>query len=342
MLHGVRRMTRALLVLTLLLGLAGCGPRETWRQKLTLVVETPSGLVSGSAVVEVTGDMNQLPGSQSEIHYSYTGEATMVEVSPGRYLFALLGGSEERFYWAARDRFENLRRREWLRRIPRQREPVELLPDHLPLLVTFGDITDPMSVMRVDPDDLDGAFGCGEASDLALAPWRAARKTYAQWVEDETWRRAIQGASERAGLTGAVAEALEEAHRILKPDRRPFVTERERLAVLSQHFTDEQNQQWLAAHAALLAEIPATLPSPERLAQAYGGQCYRLISVTLEITEEPVTEGVVEGVLGWLGQALYIIPPEQQPRFNPSPEQRLMPSDFIDWRTLKAIREGTR
>ena len=37
------------------------------------------------------------------------GEATVVEVLPGRYLFALLKGSENRFITAAQDRFKGLR-----------------------------------------------------------------------------------------------------------------------------------------------------------------------------------------------------------------------------------------
>jgi hypothetical protein len=43
------------------------------------------------------------------------------------------------------------------------------------------------------------------------------------------------------------------------------------------------------------------------------GEGVRLKAVTLEITEEAVTEGRVEGVLGWLIEAEFIIPPEKQP-----------------------------
>lgn len=141
--------------------LLACKPYETWRQKLTLVVETPTGEVSGSAVVEVAGDMRQLPGSASEIIYSVRGEATVIQVSQGRYLFALLGGSEERFFAAARDRFPNLRRADWLQEIPGQKLPVSLLPDHVPMLVTFTDITKPETVRQVDPENLSVVFGEG-------------------------------------------------------------------------------------------------------------------------------------------------------------------------------------
>jgi hypothetical protein len=39
----------------------------------------------------------------------------------------------------------------------------ELTPKQYPLLVTFGDINDPASVKRVDPDNLELAFGPGYA-----------------------------------------------------------------------------------------------------------------------------------------------------------------------------------
>jgi hypothetical protein len=39
----------------------------------------------------------------------------------------------------------------------------ELAPKQYPLLVTFGDISDPASVKRVDPDNLELAFGPGYA-----------------------------------------------------------------------------------------------------------------------------------------------------------------------------------
>ena len=155
-------MLRLLGVLSfVVLVLPGYKPHETWRQKLTLVVETPAGEVTGSTVVEVDGNMRQLPGSANEINYTIRGEATVVEVLPGRYLFALLGGSEGRFYAAAKDRFPGMKRQEWLQRIPDQTEPVSLLPDHVPMLVTFDDITKPKTVREVDPDDLAVMFGEG-------------------------------------------------------------------------------------------------------------------------------------------------------------------------------------
>jgi hypothetical protein len=136
---------------------------HSWRQKLTLVVETPDREVSGSSVVEVRASFYQ--GGQvmsgTEVHYEITGEATVVEVLPGRFLIALMGDSEELFARAAKNRFEGMTRGAWLRAIPGQTEAVTLTDDLIPMLVTFDDITKPETVRRVNPEDLEAAFGEG-------------------------------------------------------------------------------------------------------------------------------------------------------------------------------------
>lgn len=131
-----------------------------WRQKLTVEVQTPGGPRRGSAVVQVNARF--FHGSTgNEVTYQTKGEATVVEVAPGQYLFALIGGADERFYAAARDRFDGMDRGEWLYEIPKQTEPVALTGGTIPLLVTFTDINDPTTVTRVDPANLTASFGPG-------------------------------------------------------------------------------------------------------------------------------------------------------------------------------------
>jgi hypothetical protein len=145
----------------LLFTLSACRENHSWHQKLTLVVDTPQGEVTGSSVVEVRVSFYDPPSFGTEVAYELTGEATVVEVLPGRYLFALMGDSEERFFRATKDRFVGMKRGEWLRAIPDQTEPVVLTGDLIPMLVTFDDITDPQSVQLVDPADLAASFGPG-------------------------------------------------------------------------------------------------------------------------------------------------------------------------------------
>jgi hypothetical protein len=163
------------LALAAALTLIGCTENHSWHQKLTLVVDTPQGEVSGPSVVEVRVTFYDPPSFGTEVVYGVTGEATVVEVLPGRYLFALLGGSEQRFYAAATDRFGRMQRGEWLREIPKQTEPVSLLPGHVPMLVTFDDVTKPETVREVDPADLEAVFGPGVTLKAAMLEIRGKR-----------------------------------------------------------------------------------------------------------------------------------------------------------------------
>lgn len=134
-----------------------------WRQKLVLEVETPDGIVSGGSVVAVQAGTTPkwLPGEGAGGMGSTTeGEASFVEIAPGRYLFALLGNERELalttfFPASAPNTFERAEHLETLRATK------ELPRERYPLLVTFTDISDPTTVRRVDPDNLAAAFGPG-------------------------------------------------------------------------------------------------------------------------------------------------------------------------------------
>ncbi|MVA97003.1 hypothetical protein GN330_07050 [Nitratireductor sp. CAU 1489] len=167
-----RRKVALLYVLIAITLLAGCDAlgfkNWEWRQKLVLEVETPTGVVSGGSVVAVEAGTSPkwAPGAGagglgSRMH----GEASFVEVAPGRYLFALLGGGDwERevaltlfFPEPAPSPLERAERLETMREI-------RVLPrERYPLLVTFTDLADPTTVRRVDPDDLAATFGPGVA-----------------------------------------------------------------------------------------------------------------------------------------------------------------------------------
>jgi hypothetical protein len=144
----------------------------TWNQRLTLVIETSHGEVRGSAVTRVTKTESSgslvLPEARG-VRSKVTGEAVFVEVAPGRFLFALLSGSDEEkrdaTHWVdlayqLRDVESHSGAMAKLRSQPNDR-PVPLPPEGWPMLVTFDDITKPETVRRVDPADLAAVFGEG-------------------------------------------------------------------------------------------------------------------------------------------------------------------------------------
>ncbi len=155
--------TGALLVVALALG--GCGKVYDWHQKLTVSVETPTGTVSGAAVVAVRIENLPTIGGKhigNAIDTDVTGEATVVEVAPGKYLFALLGGSDERASATFRDSSHEDADAIWSH-IDSLRTSLPLPRAKWPLLVTFADITNPQTVRVVSPDDLAATFGPGFA-----------------------------------------------------------------------------------------------------------------------------------------------------------------------------------
>ena len=300
------RRTIVVLVVLGLIGYTGFvslfGSGGSWHQKLTLTVETPAGEVSGAAVSKIRYSCDTTPSGLTgrEVSYDLTGEATVVEVLPGRYLFALLDDSKETFARAAKDRFEGMKRCDWLRQIPRQTEPVTLTGDTMPMLVTFDDITKPETVRLVDPDDLDAAFGCAHEAAQSNYPWRVAGVTYQAWLASEVVRLSREMASEKSGLTGPVGDAITELH-FITDDHNYNAADELRMAELRTHFSEQQLSVWRDARYTLEQELPATLPTPQSVAAGIGGPCHQLTSVTLEITPDVLTDGRVEGVLAWLG-----------------------------------------
>ena len=163
--------------------LSGCGllfPSDRLRQRITVEVETPAGLRSGSSVVETEVQEGKSWGDASGTSFTLKGEAVAVDLPGGRTLLALLRGASDTqddpttyqtrlFYEALNagaaasvavpiDGLDVMQAR-----AAAKRANVSLtLPEKLyPMLVVFADIADPKSVQRVDPANLAAEFGPG-------------------------------------------------------------------------------------------------------------------------------------------------------------------------------------
>ncbi len=192
-----RRAVITMLAAGTALALSGCGliyPSASLRYRLTVEVETPEGLKTGSSVIETTINDGPGMGDASGISFELKGEAVAVDLPGRRTLFALLSGVEQASpadYHAYL--FTSLLRagvpttppmprrygqQEWATvfRDARRLKPMMVAPPKLdrypdrvkkeemspyPLLVTFTDIRDPKTVARVDPDDMVKSFGEG-------------------------------------------------------------------------------------------------------------------------------------------------------------------------------------
>ncbi|MGL1922589.1 MAG: hypothetical protein OCD03_16350 [Hyphomicrobiales bacterium] len=152
-------------------------PTYVWHQKLELVIGTPDGDKVGSSVVRarIAFRTAAFPGQISGFK-GWSGEATVVDLGDGKYLFALvkepvsLAQDTFQYLVPAVTRFKegNGNRYPTKTLLPRFieeiREKAPVVSEYeYPMLVTFDDINDPKTVRLVDPIDLAATFGKGYA-----------------------------------------------------------------------------------------------------------------------------------------------------------------------------------
>ena len=177
----IRRMS-GWVMLCLALATSACASDDTapdYRYRLTVEVETPEGLKTGSSVIEVKQRLVRAGSNPANIAVErrVRGEAVAVDLPGGRTLFALLR-SDNNIEWPTyvmqtlaphsesetfAQQLDNMLLLEGEIVLPRTFPPVGHLEERsaYPMLVTFGDLDDPASVERVDPDDLAATFGEG-------------------------------------------------------------------------------------------------------------------------------------------------------------------------------------
>ena len=154
--------------------LGGCGlfGGNSYRFKMTVDVETPEGMRTGSSVYKVLAfKTSELITGGSSSDSTLTGEALAMDLPGGKTLFALLrmasgtGANDDLAIMSMRamdPAMVNTEKDKSARRISSEdgiKSPAEVAPKDYPLLVTFGDIDDPGSVKRVDPANLAASFG---------------------------------------------------------------------------------------------------------------------------------------------------------------------------------------
>lgn len=147
--------------------LPGCVPKKySWNQKLTLEIEAGGEIYKGSSVIEVTwweDPYNKTIGLP--VASSMRGEAAFVDIPGKGTVFALLKSEHDRgdptrvAFWALGYAPEPGFKNESFRTLSKsQGRAAELTPDQYPMLVTFGDLNDPMTAKEVDPSNLSLAL----------------------------------------------------------------------------------------------------------------------------------------------------------------------------------------
>ncbi len=177
-------MSRRSILPLLALGLftASCSESDLatdYRYRLSVEVETPQGLRSGSSVIEVEQSMGRSAGTGfgKRINRRARGEAVSVDLSDGKTLFALLDSTTDTD-WAKRivhavsprvdgERFEaqldDTLLIDGVVELPAWLTPTvagKPRPGY-PILAAFNDLDTPETMSLVDPEDLQSTFGDG-------------------------------------------------------------------------------------------------------------------------------------------------------------------------------------
>ncbi|MCZ8259495.1 MAG: hypothetical protein O9333_05120 [Beijerinckiaceae bacterium] len=146
----------------------------TWHEAVTLEVDAPMGVKTGRSVISFSLSEDIVPGGSSlwTLSRGYAGEATVIEVAPGQFLFALLRSEKDPYNRPSlaqavfpeidRDReTKELSDTAWMQLFTVPRAKREIPREALPLLVRLRDIKDPKTVEKVDPANLAASFGPG-------------------------------------------------------------------------------------------------------------------------------------------------------------------------------------
>jgi len=146
--------------------LAGCTSNETFRYRMTVEVETPEGLRTGSSVREV--EIWERMGDTmigNKVGGKVRGEAVAVDLPNGKTLYMLLGDAR----WLAHQAIETpppgpghhlwgVKRARWM---IENKAKGELPRGHYPTLVASDDPRDPRAFFELDPEDLAANLGPG-------------------------------------------------------------------------------------------------------------------------------------------------------------------------------------
>ncbi len=137
------------------------------RYRLTIEIETPEGIKTGSSVIavyatDVKWGLPESTGLRSRIE----GEAVFVDLGAGRNVIAILahgksGEQPDRVNMLVQNAFRAAGRNiEWFE-AKYQTGTAPLKGELIPTLVTISDLKDPKTARVVSPDDFEAVFGPG-------------------------------------------------------------------------------------------------------------------------------------------------------------------------------------
>lgn len=136
----------------------------SFRYKMTVSVDTPEGIKTGSAVREVTVTIRPVPMDKRRpwrSSISVKGEAVIVDLGQRGLLFSLLDGDDAHYIIFKTFPYSKGGTTPEGAAYYAQLKAGPSVIKQIPTMVTFKDIRDPKSVMAVDRTNLAATFGAG-------------------------------------------------------------------------------------------------------------------------------------------------------------------------------------
>jgi hypothetical protein len=129
----------------------------------------PDGPVSGSTVYEMTAHIFPEGGGlagDTAANYRFRGEVAVIDLGEDRYIFAYPLASGDVLYGSWIERYPEISifdRSDWLPSAIEDPTPLELNESLHPRLVTFEDISDPLTANIFEANEMEAIFGEGYA-----------------------------------------------------------------------------------------------------------------------------------------------------------------------------------
>jgi hypothetical protein len=148
-------------------------PSYTHRFRLTIEVETPDGIKTGSSVIETSAweSGNWGPVEARGIRRDFKGRAVFVDLDHGQNLIALLGfgprGDQDKLFKLVSAVLAPSEKFGWKEEFKLKGRGI-LPSEDIPTLVTLTNLNDPTSAVLVDPSNMAKNFGPGYVFRQAL------------------------------------------------------------------------------------------------------------------------------------------------------------------------------
>ena len=181
----------AIVALVFVFVFAGSTYRNRFR--LTIEVETPDGLKSGSSVIETrfweSGNWGTLEARG--VRADARGEAVYVDLGRGKYVIGILGWGpkgedQNKISGLTRAALAPGQHVDWKDEY-KLKGRGDLPPGYVPALVTFADLNDPKTARVVRPDELAQVFGPGvrfvrAGIETTSGPITRTIKSHLRWL----------------------------------------------------------------------------------------------------------------------------------------------------------------